>query len=93
MAQNSSYFPVKFTNVYRKQVYIENGYMLSEHEYNEPQKQEDYLFSEYEKIKQNQHLANDTYYHFGTPCTVENQKKLLLSSGFLSVKEVWKKEQ
>ena len=66
--------------------------MLSEHEYHDPQKQEDYLFSEYEKIKQNQLLANDTYYHFDTPCTVENQKKLLLSSGFLSVKEVWRKK-
>ena len=74
MAQNSSYFVIKFTDVYRKQVYIENDYMPSEHEYNDPQKQEYYLFSEYEKIKYNQHLDNDTYYHFDTPCTVENQK-------------------
>lgn len=73
-------------------IYIENDYMLSEHEYNDPQKQEDYLFSEYKRIKHNQHLADDTYYHFDTPCTVENQKKLLLSSGFLYVKEVWRKK-
>lgn len=73
-------------------IYIENDYMLSEHEFIDPQKQEDNLFSEYEKLKNGQHLESSTYYHFDTPCTVENQKKLLLSAGFFSVKEVWRKK-
>ena len=32
------------------------------------------------------------YDHVVVCCTVENQKKLLLSAGFFSVKEVWRKK-
>lgn len=73
-------------------VYIENDYMLSQDEFDDPQKQEEYLFSQYEKQKSQQHLSDKVHYHFDIPCTVDHQKRLLLSAGFSSVKEVWKKK-
>jgi tRNA (cmo5U34)-methyltransferase len=85
------------TNLYRKinnclnnnGVYIECDYMLSEHAYENPQKQEDFYFSELERLKREQEITDNRTYHFDTPCTVSNQKKMLLEAGFSNVKEVW----
>ena len=71
-------------------VYIECDYMLSEHEYENAQAEEDFFFSEYERIKREQGLANGRDYHYDTPCTVSNQKKMLLKAGFKNVEEVWR---
>jgi len=87
------------TDLYRKicnsiktnGVYIECDYMLSEREYENPQETEDLYFLEFERLKKEQSIANDREYHFDTPCTVSNQKKMLLEAGFSSVKEVWQK--
>ena len=89
------------TDLYRKLydslksdgVYIECDYMLSEHECDNPQEQEDLYFSEFERIKKEQGIIDSREYHYDTPCTVSNQKKMLLVAGFTNVKEVWHEKQ
>lgn len=76
----------------RNGVYIECDYMLSEDEYENPQEQEDLFFSEYKRLKEEQGIVDDKEYHFDTPCTVSNQKKMLLDAGFINVKEVWRRK-
>ena len=73
-------------------VYIESDYMLMESEHEDVQALEDHYFSEYERLKKEQGLTDGREYHYDTPCTVANQKKLLLSAGFSSVEVVrqWK---
>jgi len=88
------------TDLYRKihnslrnnGVYIECDYMLSEHEYENPQEMEDYYFSEFECLKKEQGITDNREYCYDTPCTVSNQKKMVLEAGFSSVKEVWQKK-
>jgi len=65
--------------------YVEGDYMV------ETQDEEDRLLAKKEEYKAAQDLQNGELYHFDTPCTVENQIKLFLSSGFAGVKKVWKK--
>ena len=67
-------------------VYIECDKMVSE------QKEEDFYFSEYERLKQVQGIHDSLVYHYDTPCTVSNQKKMLIAAGFSNVQEVWRKE-
>ena len=74
----------------RNGVYIECDYMLSEYEYENPQEQEDLYFSEFERLKNEQGITDNREYHFDTPCTVSNQKKMLIEAGFTSVNEVWR---
>lgn len=71
-------------------VYVECDYMIPESE-EDPQALEDFYFAEYERLKREQGLSDNSEYHYDTPCTVENQKKLLLDAGFHNVKEVWSK--
>ena len=66
--------------------------MLSEHEYENPQKMEDFYFSEFERLKKEQGITDNREYHYDTPCTVSSQKKMLLEAGFSSVQEVWQKK-
>ena len=66
--------------------------MLSEHEYENPQEKEDFYFSEFERLKKEQCLSDNVEYHYDTPCTVPNQKKMLLEAGFTNVKEVWRQK-
>lgn len=70
-------------------IYLENDYMLSASEFSDPQREEERLFAEYEALKREQHLPDSAYYHFDTPCTVDNQIKLLLEAGFTRVEKVW----
>lgn len=88
------------TDLYRKirhslkpgGVYVECDYMLSEKESPDPQGQEDFFFAEYKRLVEEQQLSPGEYYHYDTPCTVDNQKSMLISAGFSSVKEVWCKK-
>jgi hypothetical protein len=66
--------------------------MLSEHEFENPQETEDFYFSEFERLKKEQRITDSREYCYDTPCTVSNQKKMLLKAGFSSVKEVWQKK-
>jgi tRNA (cmo5U34)-methyltransferase len=88
------------TNLYRRihnslkhnGVYVECDYMLSEHEYENPQETEDFYFAEFERLKKEQSISDNREYHYDTPCTVPNQKKMLLEAGFSSVREIWSKK-
>lgn len=63
--------------------YIECDYMAK------TQEQEDYFFAERARLMKEMNLADGEYYHYDTPCTIENQKRLLRQAGFTGVKEVW----
>ena len=56
------------------------------------QEEEDFHFAEYEQLKQKQGIYDNQAYHYDTPCTLSNQKRMLLTAGFSNVKEVWRKE-
>lgn len=52
------------------------------------QAEEDTLFAEAARLRGEQGISGG-YYHYDTPCTVENQKKLLLAAGFSRVELLW----
>ena len=65
--------------------YIECDYMV------EKQSEEDYWFSESRRIRARQNIPEGDFYHLDTPCTIDNQIKLLMKSGFAQVDMVWRK--
>lgn len=65
--------------------YIETDYMAPNQEY------EDYGFSENKRIRSELGIT-EGFYHYDTPCTVENQTQMLLTVGFKSVEKIWKHE-
>lgn len=66
-------------------VYIECDYMVTE------QSVEDELFAENAKLRRKLNIPGGELYHFDTPCTVDNQAKLLKKAGFLSAELVYRK--
>lgn len=70
-------------------IYIEADYMLSESVFEYPEAEERRLFAEYAHLRTEQELDNGTEYHFDTPCTVANNKRLLADAGFTDICEVW----
>jgi cyclopropane fatty-acyl-phospholipid synthase-like methyltransferase len=78
-----------YTNLYKalKQngIYIEADYMAPNQEY------EDFYYAENKRIREEMGIK-EGFYHYDTPCTVSNQKMLLLQSGFRKVTEIWRKE-
>lgn len=62
--------------------YIETDYMAPNQEY------EDYHFKENERIRLELGIT-DGFYHYDTPCTVENQIEMLKKAGFTCVEKVW----
>ena len=65
-------------------IYIECDYMA------ETQEQEDFFFAENARLRREQGIGADEFYHYDTPCTFETQIKLLEKAGFLSVKHVFR---
>ena len=65
-------------------VYIECDYMARD------DAEESALFAECERLRREQSLSADEFYHFDTPCTVENQKKLLNGAGFAQIEEIFR---
>jgi ubiquinone/menaquinone biosynthesis C-methylase UbiE len=64
--------------------YIECDYMVIE------QSEEDKYFKEYEELKTGN--KRNEIYHYDTPCTIENQIKMLKNAGFKEVEMVWREE-
>lgn len=64
--------------------YVETDYMAPDQAF------EDKYFAEYEQLKADQGIT-DGWFHFDTPCTYENQKKMLLDAGFKKVEKKWQK--
>lgn len=66
--------------------YMECDYMVIE------QKDEDFLFKENERIRKEQNIPDGEFYHFDTPCTIDNQLKMLRTAKFEKVEMVWRIE-
>jgi len=66
--------------------YIECDYMVVR------QEDEDFYYRENQRIRAEQNLSENEFYHFDTPCTVGNQIVMLSKAGFKKVKMVWREE-
>jgi len=86
--------PEKKTELYRKiydalkpgGCYIECDYMVG------TKLEEDYYFSEYERIRTEQGIPEETYCHYDTPCSLDTQNRILSDAGFDSLEEVFRME-
>lgn len=66
--------------------YIECDYMVEE------QQEEDFYFAENARMRIEMQIPEDAFYHYDTPCTIENQKAMLLHAGFSDVRNVFRIE-
>lgn len=67
-------------------LYIECDYMV------ELQQEEDYWFSENLRLRKEQGIEEGEFFHYDTPCTIENQIKMLKQAGFITVEQVFRIE-
>ncbi len=67
-------------------VYIECDYMV------ESQTEEDHWFAENKRLRTEMNIPDGEFYHYDTPCTVENQLKLLKAAGFVHTEKVFRVE-
>lgn len=66
--------------------YIECDYMVTD------QGEEDFYYSENKRIRKEQGIPDGEFYHYDTPCTIDNQIKMFSEAGFKTVKMVWRVE-
>ena len=64
--------------------YIECDYMVIK------QEEEDFYYRENRRIRKEQGIPDGQFYHYDTPCTIDNQRKMLYKAGFQSVEMNWK---
>lgn len=64
--------------------YVETDYYAPDQAY------EDFYFAERDRLIQEQHLEG--FFHYDTPCTVENQRRLLEEAGFSPVTLHWQQK-
>lgn len=64
-------------------VYIECDYMA------ETQEEEDRWYAENARIRKELNIPPDEFYHFDTPCTVENQIDMFYKAGFSKVGKIF----
>lgn len=69
-----------------KGIYIECDYMVLK------QEEENFWFSENERLRKENGITDNGYYHYDTPCTVDNQTALLKKAGFSKVTQVFRME-
>jgi len=55
----------------------------------ESRAEEEALYAENRRLRQEQNIPDGEYYHFDTPCTIYNQIDLLQRAGFCSAEKVW----
>lgn len=67
-------------------IYIECDYMV------ELQEEEDFYYSENARIRKELSIAADEFYHYDTPCTIDNQITMLRNAGFHQVEQVYRIE-
>jgi len=65
-------------------VYIECDYMA------ETQQQQDFFFAESERLRREAGIPAGRYCHCDTPCTDENQIRMLRAAGFSSVEKIFR---
>lgn len=66
--------------------YIECDYMVI------AQEDEDFYYSENDRIRKEQNIPEGEFYHYDTPCTIENQIKMFKLAGFEEASMVWREE-
>jgi tRNA (cmo5U34)-methyltransferase len=66
--------------------YIECDYMVTE------QTDEDFYFKENERIRKAENIPDGEFYHYDTPCTIDNQLQMLRTAGFEQAEMVWRME-
>lgn len=66
--------------------YIECDYMVVN------QEDEDFYYSENKRIRKEQGIPDGEFYHYDTPCTIDNQIAMLSKAGFKAVKMDWRVE-
>ncbi len=66
--------------------YIECDYMVTK------QEDEDFYYSENKRIREEQGIPDGEFYHYDTPCTIDNQIELLSKAGFTTIKMIWRVE-
>lgn len=67
-------------------VYIECDYMV------ETQEEENHWFAENERIRKEQNIPLDEFFHYDTPCTIDNQIAMLKKAGFAKIEKVFRME-
>ena len=74
-------------SLYQKlfQVLKVNGYFILTDYFAESDTFEREYFDNFEKLKQEQGIADDTFYHYDTPLTVEHEIAILKEAGFSDV--------
>lgn len=55
------------------------------------QEYEDYCFNENKRIRSELGIS-EGFYHYDTPCTLENQIQMFLKAGFKSIEKIWQYE-
>lgn len=69
-----------FQSLKTDRCYIECDYMV------ESEEEETFYYSENKRIRKEQGIPDGEFYHYDTPCTINNQIKLLSKVGFKTVK-------
>ena len=64
--------------------YIECDYMV------DTQDEEDALFAENARLRAEQGIPADAFYHFDTPCTIDGQISMLKAAGFFNVELIFR---
>lgn len=67
-------------------VYLECDYMV------EDQSDEDFYYSENARMRKELGIPEQEFYHYDTPCTIENQISMLKQAGFSTVEMVFRIE-
>lgn len=75
-----------YKSLTEKGCYIECDYMITQ------QSEEDFYYSELNRLREEQNLKADEFYHYDTPCTIDNQIKLLKVAGFKTVEMLFRVE-
>ncbi len=65
-------------------IYIECDYMV------ENQSEEDFYYSELERLRKEQNISKNEFYHYDTPCTIDNQIAILKEAGFVKIAQVYR---
>ena len=52
------------------------------------QEEEDFYYTEIKRLQTEMGIT-EGFYHYDTPCTVDNEIKMLKSAGFLQVEMIW----
>lgn len=67
-------------------VYIECDYMV------ETQAEENHWYAENARIRKEMNISEGEFYHYDTPCTIENQIEMFKTAGFASAEKVYRVE-